>query len=485
MNFKKNADSVIYNLKHGISPNTSQKISVLRNGETIAKLNVITKDMLSKSSTIKLLAKWRNNNQDAFPAQFKVTEEGTKKWGEAQLLNLPDRILFFLETLEGKPFAHLGLYRFNYEERSCEIDNIVRGENLLPGSMTDALEVLIEWTFSVLQVKTLYLQVFADNDKAIKLYRRCGFVDVKMKPLEKIVEPGITRFVDIVNSKEKTDRYFLVMKLEVKDYNKVKKLEKIAKAVRKDILIMANRAQSAHVGGALSCVELLTALYFDAMRVYPKDADNSKRDRLIFSKAHDAKALYATLSARGFFDKKILEGYEVDNGLLPGHSTRHCVPGVEASAGALGHGLSMATGMAYVGKQDKKRHKVFAILSDGECDEGSTWEAILFAGHHKLDNLIAIVDYNKLQGVGFTKDILNLEPFAQKWQSFGWETKEIDGHNFNEILAYLKSLPLKKNKPTVIIAHTIKGFGGVPEHMNQVLSQYKAPTDEELKSLLK
>lgn len=258
-----------------------------------------------------------------------------------------------------------------------------------------------------------------------------------------------------------------------------KDLIAVTRKIRKEIILMSLCAKSAHTGGALSCAEIMVALYFTIMKVFPRDADNPLRDRLIFSKAHDAKVLYAVLAERGFFDKKILEGYELDGGLLPGHSTRHCVPGVEASAGALGHGLSMAAGMAYVGKIDKKKFRVFAILSDGECDEGSTWEAILFAGHHKLDNLVAIVDYNKLQGFGFTKDVLDLEPFAAKFGSFGWEVKEIDGHNFNEIISSLSKLPLKVNKPSVIIAHTIKGLGGVPIHVNQISSQYKPPSEEE------
>lgn len=260
---------------------------------------------------------------------------------------------------------------------------------------------------------------------------------------------------------------------------------KIAKEVRKDIVLMANRAKSAHVGGALSCVEIMVALYFSVMNVFPKDPQNPFRDRLVFSKAHDAKVLYAVLAQRGFFDKKILEGYEMDNGLLPGHSTRHCVPGVEVSAGALGHGLSMASGMAYVGKQDKKDFRVFSVLSDGECDEGSTWEAILFAGHHKLDNLITIVDYNKLQGYGFTKDVLDLEPFSAKWKSFGWEVKEINGNNFEEIITLLKTTPFTKDKPSVVIAHTIKGLGGVQEHVNKVSSQYIPPTNEEVSEVIK
>lgn len=258
-----------------------------------------------------------------------------------------------------------------------------------------------------------------------------------------------------------------------------KDLKEVARHVRRDIILMSLRAKSAHTGGALSCVEILVALYFKIMNVFPKDPENQERDRLIFSKAHDAKALYAVLCERGFFLKKILESYERDGGKLPGHSTRHCVPGVEASAGALGHGLSMAAGMAYVGKKDNKKFRVFAVLSDGECDEGSTWEAILFAGHHRLDNLIAIVDYNKLQGYGFTKNVLDLEPFAAKWMSFGWEVKEIDGHDFKEIIGILSKLPLKIGMPSVIIAHTIKGLGGVPAHINQVSSQYKPPSKEE------
>ena len=262
-------------------------------------------------------------------------------------------------------------------------------------------------------------------------------------------------------------------------------LKKLAKVAREDIIRMSLHAKSAHMGGSLSCVEILVALYFKIMNIFPKEPENQERDRLIFSKAHDAKALYATLAERGFFGRKILEGYELDGGRLPGHTTRHCVPGVEVSAGGLGHGLSMAAGMAYVGKQDNRKFRVFTILSDGECDEGSTWEAILFAGHHGLDNLVAIVDYNKLQGFGFTKDVLDLEPFAAKWLSFGWEVKEINGHNFKEIVGILSKLPLKIGKPSVIIAHTIKGLGGVPIYMNKVSSQYRPPSEKEAKEAIK
>jgi transketolase len=261
---------------------------------------------------------------------------------------------------------------------------------------------------------------------------------------------------------------------------KLEILQKKANEIRKMVLTMAYRIKGAHTGGSLSCVDILTTLYFDSMHINPKDPENDKRDRLIFSKAHDCKALYATLALRGFFDKKILEEYEADGGSLPGHSTRHCVPGVEISAGSLGHGLSIAVGMAYAGKIDKKKHRIFAVLSDGECEEGSTWEAILFAGHHKLDNLIVIVDYNKFQAFGQVKEILDLEPFVDKWNDFKWSVKEVAGHDIQSLCKVLQKTPFTKGKPSVIIAHTIKGYKGVAKHVGKLSSHYKPPTEEEL-----
>jgi len=263
-----------------------------------------------------------------------------------------------------------------------------------------------------------------------------------------------------------------------------RKLEKIAISIRKNILMMSFRSQSAHTGGALSCVEILVALYFQIMRVFPNNPYNDKRDRLIFSKAHDAKALFAVLAERGYFSKKILESYEQNDGLLGGHSIRHCVPGVEVSAGSLGHGLSMAVGVAVAEQMDNKKFYTFCILSDGECDEGATWEAALYAGHHKLDHLVAIIDYNKLQGYGRTKDVLDLEPFGAKWRDFGWIVKETDGNNLNKVMKSLSKLPFQKGKPSVLIAHTIKGLGGVPKYINQVSSQYKPPTEDEYKAAI-
>lgn len=255
-------------------------------------------------------------------------------------------------------------------------------------------------------------------------------------------------------------------------------LKKIAKKIKIDIIEMALRSQSAHSGGCLSCVEILTVLYFDIMKVFPKNPKNPQRDRLIFSKAHDAKALYAVLAERGFFPKSLLSEYEQNGGKLAGHTSRS-VPGVEISAGSLGHGLPIASGMAYAAKLDKKKHNVYALLSDGECDEGSTWEAVLFAGHHKLNNLTAIIDYNKLQGYGFTKDILDLEPLQEKFRSFNWEVITVDGHDIEELKKALCRGDSRIARPLAIIANTIKGHNGVEKYVNTVASQYKPPTKEE------
>ena len=263
-----------------------------------------------------------------------------------------------------------------------------------------------------------------------------------------------------------------------------KALRKIADEIRKQIITMAYIAKSAHSGGSLSCADLLAVLYFSILKIDPKKPKDKKRDRFIFSKAHDSKALYAALAERGFFKKDVLLKYEKDNG-LPGHPTIDVLPGVEVTAGSLGHGLSIGAGMAYVAKTDKLNYRVFVMLSDGECDEGSVWEAALFAGHHKLSNLIAIVDYNKIQSYGRTDEILSLEPFGKKWESFDWEVKEVDGHNISEIEKSLRKIPFFGNKPSVLIAHTIKGYKGVPRHVDKVSSHYKPPTKEEYKEVMK
>lgn len=240
-------------------------------------------------------------------------------------------------------------------------------------------------------------------------------------------------------------------------------------------------SQISHIGSALSCVDILTVLYFKILSINPKNSLAENRDRFILSKGHAVSALYATLAQRGFFPEDILDSYCINGGKLPGHSTMNCVPGVEVSTGSLGHGLAIGAGMALAGKRENKKYRVFVLMSDGECDEGSVWETAMFASHHRLDNLIAIVDYNKFQGLGRTNDVLNLEPLKDKWISFGWQAQEIDGHNFNEIE---KSLSIKRNKPSVIIAHTIKGKG-ISFMENKLEWHYKSPNKEEYNLALK
>jgi len=259
------------------------------------------------------------------------------------------------------------------------------------------------------------------------------------------------------------------------------RLKKIAKEIRLRVLETVTRSNGPHIGSSLSAVEILTSLYFGIMKVNP---NNPNRDRFILSKGHAAAVLYATLAERGLFNKKDLKNYCKNESNLPGHSTKNCVPGVEVSAGSLGHGLPIGNGMALAGKKDKKNYRIFVLLSDGECDEGSTWEAILFAGHHKLDNLVAIVDYNKWQSFGRTKDVLDLEPFAQKWRDFKWGVKSVDGHDLEELVAAFKRVPFSKNKPSVIIANTIKGRG-LPAMENTLESHYRSPTGEEFEAAVR
>lgn len=256
------------------------------------------------------------------------------------------------------------------------------------------------------------------------------------------------------------------------------RFKKIAKHIRLRILEMVHRSKSSHIGSSFSCVELLVALYFKTMKIDPRYPQDPNRDRFILSKGHAAAVLYATLGERGFFEKDILDDYYANGSTLAGHVSRSAVPGVEVSTGSLGHGLPIAAGMAYAGKCDKNIYRVFALLSDGECDEGSVWEAILFAGHHKLDNLVVMVDYNKWQSFGRTKEVLDLEPFSQKWSNFGWSVKEADGHNFKEIFDVLANIPFQKGRPSVLIAHTRKAKG-LSFMEDKLESHYRPPTDAE------
>jgi len=258
----------------------------------------------------------------------------------------------------------------------------------------------------------------------------------------------------------------------------------IASEIRKDILRMHARSQSSHVGSALSCVDILVVLYFNVLKVGRKGLNDKYRDRLILSKGHAASALYASLASRHFFPKKILEGYCVDGGKLPGHVTMKCVPGVEASSGSLGHGLSIGAGMAIAARGQTHPYRVFVVLGDGECNEGSVWEAAMFAAHHRLDGLTAIIDFNGLQAFGKTGSILNLEPIVAKWESFGWAVREVDGHDCEQMAEMLNQVPFERSRPSVVIARTLKGKG-VSFMEDSLVWHYKSPSKDELRISLK
>ena len=258
-------------------------------------------------------------------------------------------------------------------------------------------------------------------------------------------------------------------------------LVQISKNIRKSILQMNSRSFASHSGTALSTVDILVILYFKIMNIDERNSLLKNRDKFILSKGHGSSALYATLAEKGFFDKKLLDGFYIDGGLLPGHLDKEAVPGVEVSSGSLGHALSIGLGMAIANKVDKLDNHVYVMCGDGELNEGSVWEAIMFAPHQQLNNLTLIVDYNKLQGYGKTNEVINLEPLNEKLKAFNWDVIEIDGHNFEEIEEAL----LRKNfKPKVIIAHTIKGKG-ISFMENEFLWHYKSPNKEELIQALK
>ena len=260
-------------------------------------------------------------------------------------------------------------------------------------------------------------------------------------------------------------------------------LAALARRIRAHTLRMVHRAKASHVGSCLSMTDLLAVLYGSTLRVDPTRPDWGDRDRFVLSKGHGAAALYATLAERAFFPLDWLDTYGADGTRLAGHISHYGMPGVEVSTGSLGHGLSLAAGMALAGRHDQRPYRVFALLSDGECDEGSNWEAILFAPHHRLENLVAIVDYNKIQSFGSVREVLDLEPLAAKWQAFGWSVREIDGHDLGQIHGALAAVPFEPHKPSALIAHTVKGKG-VRFMEDQLDWHYKSPNAEELNRAL-
>jgi len=236
-------------------------------------------------------------------------------------------------------------------------------------------------------------------------------------------------------------------------------MEATAKRLRRHIITMTGKAGSGHPGGSLSAVEILTALYFKVLRHKPSDPQWTDRDRFILSKGHAAPLLYATLAECGYFPVAELTTLRQMDSRLQGHTDRTITPGVEMSAGALGQGLSFGIGAALAGRLDGQDYRVYVLLGDGECDEGQVWEAAMAAAHFKVDNLAAIVDNNGQQIDGWNRDVMNLDPFPRKWETFGWKVIEVDGHSIPQLLNAFGRAKQVKGQPTVIIAHTIKGKG--------------------------
>lgn len=252
----------------------------------------------------------------------------------------------------------------------------------------------------------------------------------------------------------------------------------LALRIRRHALEMANLGKSSHVGSVLSMADIIAVLYGQVMRVDPLNPDWDERDRFILSKGHAGAGVYAALAECGFFAVERLRTHYQNGSKLSGHVSHIDNPGVEFSTGSLGHGLPVATGMAKAAQLDGDTHRVFVVLSDGECDEGSNWEAALFAAHHSLKNLVVVVDFNKIQSLAPVAETLALEPFSDKWESFGWDVQEVDGHDHKALMTALSERPGNETRPLCVLAHTIKGKG-VSFMENSVLWHYRSPQGEE------
>lgn len=264
---------------------------------------------------------------------------------------------------------------------------------------------------------------------------------------------------------------------------KIKYLKNKANEIRKLIVEMLAKAGSGHPGGSLSSADIIACLYFEVMRHDPKNPAWLDRDRFHLSKGHCCPALYATLALNGYFSKEALWTLRKLNSMLQGHPDKR-VPGVEVASGSLGQGLSIALGMALAAKVDRKDYRVYCLMGDGEIQEGNIWEAAMAAAHFKADNLCGIIDYNHFQIDGRTDDVMNLEPLLNKWEAFGWHAISCDGHNLKELLEAFRIAKTVKLKPTIIIAHTVKGKG--VSFMEHVVDFHgRAPTEKEREIALK
>ncbi|MBU5592576.1 transketolase [Clostridium sp. MSJ-4] len=264
----------------------------------------------------------------------------------------------------------------------------------------------------------------------------------------------------------------------------IDEMKSIAKVIRKDIVTMLTESNSGHPGGSLSAVEILTTLYFNEMNIDPSNPRMLDRDRFVLSKGHAAPVLYSTLARRGYFNAEELMGLRKLGSMLQGHPNMNDVPGVDMSTGSLGQGISAAVGMAIAGKIDKKDYRVFALLGDGELEEGQVWEASMAAGFYKLDNLTAFVDFNGLQIDGKCEEVMNPAPIGDKFRAFNWNVIEIDGHDFEAILNAIDQAKNTKGMPTMIVCNTIKGKG-VSFMENEVGWHGSAPNREQCEAALK
>jgi transketolase len=254
--------------------------------------------------------------------------------------------------------------------------------------------------------------------------------------------------------------------------------EQLAWKIRRHGIEMTHISQGSHIGAILSVSDIIAVLYNDIANVDPADPKMPDRDRIILSKGHAGAAIYAALAEKGFFKIEELKTHYANGSRLSGHVSHKGVPGVEFSTGSLGHGLSVGAGMAYGAQKDNKQHKVFVICGDGECNEGAVWEAALVANHYKLNNLVAVIDHNKMQSLDFCENTITLSPFADKWRAFGWNVIDIDGHDHDALRdAFIKAKE-SIDKPTVIIANTTKGKG-ISFMENDILWHYRFPHEGE------
>jgi transketolase len=256
-------------------------------------------------------------------------------------------------------------------------------------------------------------------------------------------------------------------------------LESMASMIRAKIVELSHETRTPHLGSSLSCVDILVASYWGILNLDPELPGDPERDRFLLSKGHAASALYVTLWKRGFFGDELLNSFAKPGGCLPEHPSPACAPGIEVASGSLGHGLALGLGMALAGTIQKRDYRVFVLMSDGECNEGSVWEAAMLAPAHGLGNLVAIIDFNRWQATGRSEEVMSLSPLKEKWESFGWRAYEVNGHDVCALIDLLKPIPRGLTRPTAVIAHTVKGKGvSFMEDDNNW--HYRIPTADEV-----